>query len=361
MGPLVAYKKLLEAFDHEVIMPLKPTQRTFDLGVKNSPEFLCFPYKCVLGTYIESLDRGAEMIVTSGGDGSCRAGFYCEVHRRTLKSLGYDVPFIVFDTPSMHWKEFLAEIKLLKGKHSWYKVYKTLRFCNELIKTLDEIQANIRILRAHEQNRGEFTKVCESIKRLFDARCFSREDIPAVKKEAWDMVHSIPLNDWDKEKTIQIGLVGEIYVAMEGHANQEIEEVLAQMGLEVINSQCVSGWLDHKLHFWPGRKSAVDHIIYKSDPYLKIDLGGHDKENISHMIDYAEKGIDGIIHLMPFACLPELVTQSIIPRIVQDFNIPILSLALDEQRGTANNQTRLEAFIELVKNKKRNCLAQKPA
>ena len=55
---------------------------------------------------------------------------------------------------------------------------------------------------------------------------------------------------------------------------------------------------------------------------------------------------------MPFACLPELVTQSMIPKTSGDLDIPILTLAIDEQTGVANILTRLEAFIELVKNNK---------
>lgn len=37
--------KILEMLGHEVIMPESPTQRTFDLGVLNSPEFICYPSK----------------------------------------------------------------------------------------------------------------------------------------------------------------------------------------------------------------------------------------------------------------------------------------------------------------------------
>ncbi|MPN44431.1 hypothetical protein SDC9_191996 [bioreactor metagenome] len=76
--------------------------------------------------------------------------------------------------------------------------------------------------------------------------------------------------------------------------------------------------------------------------------------NIGHMVDFAQKGFDGIIHLMPFSCLPELVTRSVIPVFCEDYDIPVLSISLDEQMGAANNQTRLEAFVDLIKSKKEN-------
>ena len=48
MGCVTGYKKLLELLGHEVIMPEKPSQRTVNLGVLNSPEFICYPFKIIL-------------------------------------------------------------------------------------------------------------------------------------------------------------------------------------------------------------------------------------------------------------------------------------------------------------------------
>lgn len=55
---------------------------------------------------------------------------------------------------------------------------------------------------------------------------------------------------------------------------------------------------------------------------------------------------------MPFGCLPELVSQSIVPKITADLGIPVLTLSIDEQTGTANNLTRIEAFLDLIKGKR---------
>ena len=63
MGTTIIYKKLLELLGHEVIEPPIPSQRTIDLGVKNSPEFACYPLKVILGSYIEAIELGATTIV----------------------------------------------------------------------------------------------------------------------------------------------------------------------------------------------------------------------------------------------------------------------------------------------------------
>jgi intein/homing endonuclease len=53
-------------------------------------------------------------------------------------------------------------------------------------------------------------------------------------------------------------------------------------------------------------------------------------------------------------CMPESSVRPILQKISQDKNLPFLSLSLDEQTGEAGLQTRLEAFVDMLKMKKRS-------
>ena len=75
--------------------------------------------------------------------------------------------------------------------------------------------------------------------------------------------------------------------------------------------------------------------------------------NIGWIEEFSKRNYDGIIRLMPFGCLPELVTRSMSHRHSEQFDIPILSMSIDEQNGEANTQTRLEAFVDLCAGRKR--------
>ena len=55
---------------------------------------------------------------------------------------------------------------------------------------------------------------------------------------------------------------------------------------------------------------------------------------------------------MPFSCMPEIVSQNILTKVSREEDIPTMTLVLDEQTGKAGYQTRIEAFIDLVKRKK---------
>jgi len=71
------------------IMDIPPiTNKTVELGVKNSPDFICTPFKYTLGTLIECLDNGANILIQLGG--GCRYGYYANLQEKILKDLGYD-------------------------------------------------------------------------------------------------------------------------------------------------------------------------------------------------------------------------------------------------------------------------------
>ena len=71
-----------------------------------------------------------------------------------------------------------------------------------------------------------------------------------------------------------------------------------------------------------------------------------------------KKGKDGIIHISPFTCMPEIMSQNIFPSMRTEHEIPILALIMDEQTGKAGYITRLEAFVDLMRRKKRAKLAK---
>ncbi|GFP25823.1 hypothetical protein HKBW3S25_01304, partial [Candidatus Hakubella thermalkaliphila] len=60
-----------------------------------------------------------------------------------------------------------------------------------------------------------------------------------------------------------------------------------------------------------------------------------------------------VIHLLPFACMPEITARSVLSRVSRDLVLPILSLSLDEQTGKAGIITRLEAFVDLLARRRR--------
>ncbi len=355
MGSVVVYKKFLELLGHDVVVPPRPSKKTIDLGVKHSPEFACFPFKCIMGSYIEVCDMGVDTIITSGGHGPCRAGFYGEVHKRILKNLGYDVEVMIFDSIARGVKKSISQAKIVKGKKSWLEVFRSAKFTYDLMHELDKFDKEVSKIRPYEVIPGSVNKVWNMISNKFDKAC-TYKDLKRAIDISNQAIKSIKLHNVDKKERIRIGLIGEIYVVMESSINMEIEKLLNELGCETEKSHYISDWVTHNMIPNFIKKSHEEEILKKGEQYMEIRIGGHAKQTVGHIVDFKEKGFDGIIHLMPFACLPELVSQSIIPKISKEQNIPVLTLSIDEQTGRANNKTRIEAFVDLIKNKKRNKL-----
>ena len=63
-------------------------------------------------------------------------------------------------------------------------------------------------------------------------------------------------------------------------------------------------------------------------------------------------GFDGLIQVYPLSCMPEIVADGILTDIRRKQGIPILRLVLDEHSAQAGLQTRLEAFVDMLKRRR---------
>ncbi len=342
---VVVFSDLIRDLGNEPIIPLRPNKKILDLGVRYAPEFACLPFKVLLGSYLEAVERGAEVVVTSGGNGPCRAGHYGEVSQRILDSIGHTIEILVFDSIYQNPFQFIRKINHLNNaKLSYWSIMQLVRFYWRKIQALDKLERLSHRIRPREEKKDMTSKVFKQgiewirlSKNLAEVEDAERQGVLALENIPQDLNRLI----------VRIGIVGEIYVLLEPAVNQEIEEMLGNLGVEVDRSIYLSGW---------GRDNTLGHkddFLKHAKPYLATAIGGHAQEGIGHTIMYAKDGFDGIVQLAPFTCIPEIVVKTIMPRITNDFGIPILTFFLDEQTGKAGMQTRLEAFVDMIKRKKR--------
>ena len=347
MGPTIVYAKLFELLGHDVVMPPKPDKEIIDLGVKYSPEFACFPFKVITGIYLKLMDKNLDALVTSGGHGPCRAGYYGEVHKKILQDLGHEVEIIVIDSPHDDYKYFYEVIKRLKGDSSWLQVGRVIKIVYELTKALDEIEKKIEILRAYN-DKGTINKLWMQAQEDF-YQIKNTAEIKEIKNKYLNKLikfeDSIPV----EAERYKIGIIGEIYVVMEESINNQIEEKVNRFGFEVERSQYLTNWI--RENAFPFLGKDLEKIEKKGEEFIEIGIGGHAQGNIGHAINFKEEGFDGIIHLKPFGCLPELVSQSVMDDLSEKYEIPVLTISIDEQTADANVLTRVEAFLDMIREK----------
>lgn len=338
----IAIKMFFNDLGFEAIVPPKPSARTLSLGVQYAPEFACVPFKILLGSYLEAIELGAELILTSGGFGPCRAGYYWVLHQKILNDLGHNVKIIAFEPPLRDIPDFIGKVKAVMrpNRTSWRELYHHFKTAWCKLKTLDDVEIRSHEIRPYEVNKGETTKVFRQCLEELD-RARTIPEIEEAKTECLRLLEAIPQDK--TRRPLKLGIIGEIYVVLEPFANFDLQVTLGEMGVHTDRSIWLSAWTRDNT-IYDGEKD----IRKAARPYLNELIGGHGINSVGETVLYAKHGFDGVVQLAPFTCIPEIVAKSILPRVSADLGIPVLTLFIDEQTGKAGVQTRLEAFIDLL-------------
>lgn len=340
----IVFESLIKDLGHEVIPPPKPTKKTLDLGTHYSPEFACIPFKIVLGTYLETLPQGADTIVSGGGKGPCRAGYYGELHKRIIRDLGYDPEIIFFWPPLKTPIDFFKKMNRLRGNNSWKALWHLIKTNWEKLKALDDIESRAHQVRPRELNKRDTTQAMKKgLSYIKKSRTIP--EIREAREAALAEINNVPRST--KKDVLKIGIIGEIYVQLEPFANFNIEETLGNMGVKVTRSIFLTQYTRDDI-----LSNGAKNIKGLAAPYLDHKVGGHGQNSIGETVKFASQGYDGVIQLAPFTCIPEIVAKSILPKLSKDLNIPVMTLFIDEQTGETGVKTRLEAFVDLLRQRK---------
>jgi len=354
MGNLyIPLRALFQKLDVDFIPPPMTNQRTLSLGVKHSPEGLCIPFKLTLGNLIEVAELGADTLVVPGGNGICRLGYYARTQKQILHDLGYNIELIEIGVSEQKFLGLMKIIKRLSNNAPWPDIISAFRFGLKKLNTLDEIERLVQKVRAVEIEKGMANHLyADAIKAIDEAKDY--KTLLKVEAEYTDSLNQVTKNA-DK-KPLVVGIVGEFYVLLEPFSNFDIESELGKLGVEVRRTTFISEWTKFSLFLNPLGIKEKDRIHRAALPYLKRDIGGDGWESIGEKVLH-NKEYDGIIHLAPFTCLPEIIAQNIMPTTRED--IPVLTIFCDEQMATAGMLTRLEAFVDLLERKRRGNIRQR--
>lgn len=346
MGTMrIGVKSFLRELGTEPIEPPPITKRTMDLGVKYAPEFACLPLKVNLGNHLEAIEKGADHIIMAGGVGPCRFGYFAEVQREILHDLGHEVEMITLEPRPL---EILRGFRYLHGgRLSLTRLYRILRYALRKIKATDELEKVVHYVRPRAKSITEVNNRFQKVLRDME-NASTEQRTQEVRREGEMYLRELVEPHLDEEEILQVGLVGEIYLLLEPYINLHIEERLGNLGAQVHREVFLGHWIDDHIL----RRVDRGPYIQAAQPYLGAMIGGHGQETIGQAVLYARQGLDGVIQVAPFTCMPEIVAESIFPTVSQKEDIPVLSLFFDEHSGEAGVQTRLEAFIDLIRQKR---------
>ena len=326
----------------KVLMPKRITNNTIVKGSKISPDFACLPFKFNMGNYIEVLEEGANVLIQAGG--GCRYGYYYEVQEQILKDMGYNFTFIpLVDDEGVNILNVYNKFKILNENLSFkdFCYYFLLGF--KMIYILDEFETYMRNNYTYQLEEDMYSNIHkELLNEMLHVHNF--KDLKILKKKYKNIIKSVKLKSIDN-KDIKIGIVGELFTSMEPNSSFFLEKELYKLNCKVKRYTTVTYLLFQK-------GFAEKKVMRKASEYLSYHIGADGPESIAHTLELIENGYDGIIHIKPFGCSPEINAMPILQKISAEKKIPIMYLTFDEQTSSTGIKTRIEAFYDMLKMKK---------
>lgn len=352
MGTIyIAWAAALKKVGVEPFIPPYTSKKTLSLGTKHSPEAICLPYKLILGNFIEAIEGGTDYVAMISSPGCCRLGEYGNCIHNALIDLGYDTKYIEL-TLYDGIKGMYNFLKAISGKNDPILFLRCIIFAIKKVFVLDDLVNKLSYYRAREIHQGQaekhYLKALELIKDAENSR-----QLKKAKKFAAEEMAKTEIDT--KREVLHVDLTGEIYLVCDTFSNQDIEKELGKMGVQTRRSLTISSFLKDAIipKIFRKGETHLQRAFRMAKPYLMRDIGGDSLECVSDVAYADERGIDGIIHISPFTCMPEIMSQNIFPAMRENCDIPILPLIMDEQTGKAGYITRLEAFVDLMRRRKR--------
>lgn len=333
----IAFKYFVEqVLDADYVALPEATRRTLELGTQHSNDFVCAPFKHILGDYIEALERGADVLVQFAGP--CRLGYYGELQESILRDMGYEFEMLNFATVTgKPLQEYLTICKeKVNPNLSIPQGVKQFLALLKMVEYLDAYNDAYLEKAGFEAEHGSFKRAREDF--FADMRAVTNmAQITAAYKQGMRTLEELPLQE--PTDPIRIGIVGEYFTAVDAHSNLGIEEKFINMGVSLARYLNIT---HRNLHY------KEENLRRGISEYVGYDMGPTSTMTIAAAKSYAEKGFDGIVHLKSSGCTPEIDVMPVLQRISNDYHIPILYLSYDSQTSDTGLDTRLEAFYDMI-------------
>lgn len=346
----ISVKAMLDTLGIDYYMPPVACRKTMEYGIECSPEFMCLPFKTVIGDMIQGLENGADTILFGGGCGQCRLSYYGDLMKEILRNMGYKFNYIHLNLSKITYSEMINKLSPILNGKSKQLIVKAVTNAAFTVFAVDKLYSAACKTRCRELHKGATDRIMKEFEKevqiIHGYKNIKRTIINAKKKLAYV----------ETDKTInplKVVLIGEIFISSEPFTNLEIEKKLGNMGIYVVNTMSVSAWIrDHFLHYLKPIKRKDKAIVAAQEYMHTDDIGGHGIYTIGNAELCSKGQYDGIVHIYPFTCMPEIIAQTTFNAIQEKHGVPIMTLILDEMTGEAGYITRLEAFADMIKMRK---------
>jgi len=300
------WKTFFEELGGDVVLSGKTNKDILNLGAENTINEACLPVKVFHGHVIDLKDRVDYLFIPRLLSVS-KKEYICP----KIGGLPDMVKFSIKNLPPI----IDSEVNFKKSKN----------FKNAFLDAGSYITSDRKKILSAAERAFEFY---EDYKKIMEEGHFPSEILEGEKKEKCS------------RDNLKIAVMGHIYNLYDKFSNIDIFKKLSRMNISVTTPE----ELDRNL---------IENCAKTVDKKIFWTLG---KRQMGSAIHYMkEKTVDGIIYIMSFGCgVDSFITDLIEKRIRRESGMPFLLMMIDEQTGEAGVNTRLEAFVDMIKWRKNN-------
>ncbi|MDV3428472.1 MAG: 2-hydroxyacyl-CoA dehydratase, partial [Bacillota bacterium] len=349
-------------------------------GLKYVNNDACFPSIITVGGIIEELKSGKHdinntSVAISQTGGVCRATNYIAFLRKALKDAGFpNVPVISVNASGFEPNPgFKFSLPLLK------RLMMGLVYGDLLMRVLYKVRPYEKVKGAADNLYEKWNAIC--LKALEDADSDEYSKIIKGIVNDFDSLELLPI------KKPKVGLVGEILVKFHPGANNNIVSVIESEGGEAVMPDLTDFFLyccydsnfkyeylggkridrlksnisiSYIEHFRKDMKAAltgsrrftapksIDELAKGAEPILSIgNQAGEGWFLTGEMVELIEEGVENIVCMQPFACLPNHVTgKGMIKELKRKYkNSNIVAIDYDPGASEVNQLNRIKLMM----------------
>jgi predicted nucleotide-binding protein (sugar kinase/HSP70/actin superfamily) len=150
---------------------------------------------------------------------------------------------------------------------------------------------------------------------------------------------NIPTPSRGREGPLGVALIGHPYNLFDIDINKDLISLIKNLGMEIMTSDLLS-------------EKEIDREVSDLSKEIYWSSG---REIVGSLFHFLSGGIDGVIFLTSFKCGIDALLQEFIKRRLKvrgETSIPLLILSFDEHTGREGLTTRLEAFRDVIEQRK---------
>lgn len=302
------WKTMFSELGAEVVLSDETNSKIISEGATVTVSELCVPIKIFNGHLLNLLEKDVDFIFLPRFV-KMKREWYCPKFIGIGEIADYSIPGLL---------EKQIEVKIKSD--------------NDVIDNIDDYK---EVMEKLHVSKKDLKKALKKASQKFN-ECRELSKLGYTMSEVFDIFDGKECTLNKREEPITIALLGYVNNVYDNFVSMNAISKLRSMGVNVLTFDMVD---EDKLQIRKGKEKSPFWVfarkIYNASLYFT--------EN---------KMIDGIIHITAFGCGPDSVIGKMMELNCEDENIPFMTLRVDEHTGESHVQTRLEAFIDMLKMKK---------